>query len=164
MYMTNVINFSMAMLVSVSVTEKRRVPSFAVAPDVQDKEILHILYRDSNPGTLYLTIADNEGDPIFNQIITWDSLRKSLEFVKAGEYDEIFEVTQLDGLYPSDPVNYQVQCTIKDVSESVRIVRIKRIGRDETIVLSVLKTRSNNFLVHIYDATKHLIHLDTIMT
>jgi hypothetical protein len=160
---TNLVNFSIAMLVSVNVTEKRRVPYIADTIDQEGKDVLHIVYRSSSPGTLYMTIADTEGDPIFNQIITWDSLRKSLEFVKAGVYDEIFEVTQLDGLHPTDPVNYQVQCMIKDVSDSVRIVRLKRIDREETIVLSVFKTRSNNFLVNIYNATQHLIHLDTIM-
>jgi hypothetical protein len=161
---TNLINFSMVMLVSVSITEQRRMPvPFDSRLDLNDNERLNIVYNDTTEGKLNLAIADTDGDPIYNQIITFDSLRKSLEFVKAGIYDEVFEVTQVDGFSRSEPMRYQVQCKIKDLSETVRIITIKRLAQAETIVISIFKTRNDNFLVNIYDATRHLKHLETIM-
>jgi hypothetical protein len=161
---TNLVNFSMVMLVSVSVTEQRRMPvPFDSRHDLNDNERLNIVYNDTMPGKLNLAIADVDGDAVYNQIITFDSLRKSLEFGKAGIYDEIFEVTQVDGFSRSEPMRYQVQCKIKDLSDTMRIVTIKRLAHNETIVISVLKTRNDNFLVNIYDATRHLKHLETIM-
>lgn len=161
---TNLVNFSMVMLVSVSVTEQRRMPvPFDSRLDLMDRERLNIVYNDTMSGQLNLAIADTDGDTIYNQIITFDSLRKSLEFVKAGVYDEVFEVTQVDGFSRSEPTHYQVQCKIKDLSETVRIITIKRLDQKETIVISILKTRNDNFVVDIYDATNHLKHLETIM-
>ena len=60
-------------------------------------------------------------------------------------------------------MTYHVQCKIKNLSETVRIITIKRLAQEETVVISVFKTRNDNFLVNIYDGTRHLKHLETIM-